>query len=84
MKKIIVAAVIMGLVITVITGFINTTPPGWLGAIWYGWPLVWKTVPVVPNPEPHYRIAHFVGDFVFWSVIAGIVLGVGWKLTSKK
>ncbi len=80
MKKIIALAVIIGLVITIITGFINTTPAGLVGASWYGWPLAWKIVPVVPNPEPQYHIAQFLGDFVIWSVIAGIVLGIGWKL----
>jgi large-conductance mechanosensitive channel len=73
-KKMLVIALIVGLVITIITGFINTTPSGILGATWYGWPLAWKTVPVVVEPEANYDILKFIGDVIVWFIVAFVVM----------
>jgi cytochrome b561 len=80
MKKIVVSAVIIGIVITLITGIINTTPSGLVGASWYGWPFAWRIIPVVPNPEASYDIAEFIGDWVVWSIVAFVVMFILCKL----
>lgn len=74
MKKMLIFAIIGGIVITLITGMINTTPAGLLGASWYGWPFAWRIVPVVPDPVASYNIAKFVGDFIIWFVVVFAVL----------
>lgn len=83
MKKLIGLAAIVGLVITLVTGFINTTPSGLLGATWYGWPFAWKIVPVVPNPQASYKAAQFIGDFIVWFVVAFVIMVVVQKLRKK-
>lgn len=82
-KKIVGLAIIVGLVITLITGIINTTPSGLLGATWYGWPFAWRIVPVVPNPVATYRIWQFIGDFIIWFVVAFVILFLAKKLRKK-
>jgi hypothetical protein len=74
MKKMILVAIVVGLVITFITGWIDTTPSDLVGASWYGWPFAWKTVPVVVNPVASYDIVNFVADFVLWFVVAFVVM----------
>lgn len=83
MKKVLALAVVLGLVITVITGFINTTPSDLLGAVWYGWPFAWRIIPVVPNPVPAYDAVKFIADFIVWFIIAFVILFAIWKLRKK-
>lgn len=83
MRKILALAAVSGLVITVITGFINTTPSRLLGAVWYGWPLAWRFIPVVPNPVPSYNAVNFIADFIVWFIIAFVILFAIWKLRKK-
>jgi hypothetical protein len=74
--KIIVSAIIGGVVITLLTGQISNTPSGLVGAAWYGYPLAWLISPVVA-PESyawHVEWLNLVADGVFWVVVTGIVL----------
>ena len=81
MKKI-VYALIAGLVITLITGFINNTPSGLLGAIHYGFPLVWRIVLVTATPTTNYDFVNFIGDVIIWFVIVGVLMYLYTKLKS--
>jgi len=83
LKKIALFAAILGLVITLITGFINTTPSGLIGASWYGYPWAWRYVPVVLNPVTNYDVANFIGDFVVWSIVASVPMLLWWKMKKK-
>ncbi|MBU6998866.1 MAG: hypothetical protein HXS41_14335 [Theionarchaea archaeon] len=74
MKKVLAASLVAGVVITLVTGFINTTPSGLLGATWYGWPFAWRIVPVVLNPVANYDIPKLVADIVVWFVVALVIL----------
>jgi hypothetical protein len=76
MKKVLAASIIIGVVITAITGLINTTPSGLVGATWYGWPFAWRTVPVIPNPVNNYDIPRLIADFVVWFVVSFVVLTI--------
>lgn len=82
MKKIIAIAVIVGLVMTLVTGLINTTPDDLVGATWYGWPAAWRIVPVTATPSSNYEIVPFVEDFIFWFVVAFVILIV-WRKFKK-
>ena len=80
--KEVVYALIVGVVITLITGFVSNTPSGLLGAVHYGFPLVWRIVPVVPEPEASYDLVKFVVDVVFWFVIAAVIIFLVKKIKS--
>lgn len=82
MKKMLILAVIVGVVITLITGVINTTPSDLVGASWYGWPFVWRIVPVVPDPVASYNIAKFIGDVIVWFIVAFVIMFL-WKKLKK-
>lgn len=75
-------AVIVGLVITLVTGFINTTPSGVVGATWYGWPFPWRIVPTVPNAQTSYNGAGLSEDVFLWCGI-GLILALLAKILSR-
>ncbi len=79
MKRKVVYGVIIGLVITLITGVINTTPYGLVGATWYGFPAAWRIVLVTATPATNYHIVNFILDWIFWIVVALVLLMVLWK-----
>ncbi|MBU7013574.1 MAG: hypothetical protein HXS52_11350 [Theionarchaea archaeon] len=80
MKKVLAASIVIGVIITLVTGVINTTPSGLVGATWYGWPFAWRIVPVVLNPVSNYDIPKLVADLVVWIVVALVLLVIFQKL----
>ncbi len=73
---VLVLSVIGGLLITLLTGLINSTPYPLVGATWYGYPASWNIYMVVgPQYNPwSFQAASFVIDVVVWFVIVAIVL----------
>jgi hypothetical protein len=74
--KILLSSVIGGVIITLVTGLISNTPPMWVGAVWYGYPLPWLIQHVVaPEHLPwHVNVLNLIADIVIWVVIVGVVL----------
>jgi uncharacterized membrane protein len=74
-RKTVSCALLLGVVITLITGVVNTTP-GILGALWYGWPMSWlKRLVIAPQYNP-WRVTFgslFI-DIVFWFIVCWIIL----------
>jgi len=60
----------VGLLITLISGVIDTTPPGILGATWHGWPLAWFYVIVYPGSPWSIDWVNFGGDMILWFAVA--------------
>ena len=81
MKKI-VYALIAGVVITLIAGFISNPPSGLEGVTRYGYPLVWRVVPVILDATAHYDVVSFIGDVIFWFVVCGVLIYLWTKLKS--
>lgn len=79
MRKI-VYALIAGVVITLITGFVATTL--FEGVTHYGFPLAWRIVPVALAPTVHYDVVNFIGDVIVWFVVCGVLMYLGTKLKS--
>jgi large-conductance mechanosensitive channel len=77
------ASVVIGIVLALATGLINTTP-NLVGATWYGWPTAWMTVPVTLNPAPNYNFTNLIIDIVAWFIIALIVLSIVKYATGMK
>jgi hypothetical protein len=67
----------VGLAITLISGLVDTTPSGILGATWHGWPLVWSYVIVYPGSPWSVNWVNFAGDILLWSVVSFVVI---WSL----
>lgn len=72
MVKTVVLAVAIGIVITLLTGLIDHTPEGLMGAAWYGFPLAWLVRMVVaPQYNPYVvRPLRLVADIVAWTIVA--------------
>jgi hypothetical protein len=79
----VIAAVVIGVVITLLTALINVTPSGLVGATWYGWPLAWMYKLVTYPPATTFDYLHIVADIVIWSIIAAIVLFAASKLRER-
>jgi hypothetical protein len=74
--KLLIFAIIGGIVITLITGLINNTPEMLMGAVYYGYPLAWLEMLVVaPQYFPwHVRPLRLIIDIVVWAVIVWVIL----------
>jgi hypothetical protein len=83
--KILLFAVVGGVLITLLTGLINHTPEMLVGAVYYGYPFAWLEMMVV---APQYfpwvvRPVRLVLDIVVWAVVVGVVLFVVFKARKK-
>ncbi|HUC38896.1 MAG TPA: hypothetical protein VL944_02080 [Candidatus Acidoferrum sp.] len=76
-------AIVIGIVITLLTYFVNITPGGLVGATWYGYPLNWINKLITYPTAWAIQWLGLVVDIVFWAIIALIVLLVV-KLAMKK
>jgi len=74
--KLLIFAIIGGVVITLITGLINNTPGMLVGAVYYGFPFAWLQMLVIaPQYFPwHVRPLRLVLDIVVWTVIVWVIL----------
>ena len=74
--KILISAIIGGVIATLLTGFISNTPPMWVGATHYGYPFAWLTRLVLAPEHFPWRVdvLHLTADMIVWAVIVGIVL----------
>ena len=83
--KNLIIAIVVGVVITLVTGLLDHTPSGLMGASWYGYPLAWLVQMVV---APQYfpwvvRPLRLIADLVFWIVIVWIILFAIAKVKKK-
>lgn len=74
--KLLVSAVIGGIVITLLTGLLENTPEMLVGATWYGYPLAWLVRKII---APQYfpwvvQPLSLIADIIFWAVVVAIIL----------
>lgn len=69
-------SIVAGVVITMLTGLVSTTPPMLVGAQWYGYPLPWLYKLVIAPEYFPWRAdpLNLIADIVVWAVIVGIIL----------
>jgi hypothetical protein len=72
----VIYAVVVGVVITLLTGLIGNTPEMLVGAVYYGYPLAWLEMMVV---APQYftwvvRPLRLILDIVVWTVLVWVIL----------
>jgi hypothetical protein len=74
--KILVVSVIAGIVITLLSAYVISTPSQLVGAVWHGFPAAWLRYLVV-GPQYNPWAVDYVGfivDAVLWSVVVGLLL----------
>ena len=74
--KILLGSVLAGVAVTLLTGLIPNTPPDWLGATFYGYPIHWLTRLVLAPEYVPWRVewTGLIGDLIVWVAIAGATL----------
>ena len=83
--KMVVYAIVAGVVITLLTGLIGNTPEMLVGAVYYGYPFAWLEMMVV---APQYfpwvvRPLRLILDIVVWAVVVWVILFVVSKAKKK-
>jgi len=74
--KVVIFSMIAGVIVTLLTGLISNTPPMFVGATHYGYPLAWL-VRVVLAPEYfpwRVNVPNLIVDIVIWIIIAGLIV----------
>lgn len=66
--EIVLICVVFAILITTMSGFVNVTPKGILGATWHGWPFAWRYVIVYPGSPENYDFKNFTFDVLVWLV----------------
>lgn len=81
-KRIVILSVVGGVLITLLTGLISSTPPMLVGAVWYGYPLAWLfRLILAPEYFPwRVDITALLVDIVGWSVVVAVVLFIVKKI----
>jgi len=77
--KSVLMAVVLGIIITLATGAVSSTPGGLVGGAWYGYPQAWIVKRVL---GPQYTLMQslsvrptgFIIDLIFWIVIAAVIV----------
>jgi len=83
-RKIILFCIVIAIAITVVSGFVNVTPEGILGATWHGWPFAWRYVIVYPGSPESYDFNSFAIDVLVWFVLILAVVGILSAISSRK
>jgi len=80
-KKMLVYAVVVGVVITLVTGLIANTPDCVftacvVGVVYYGYPFAWlaRTAAAPPYSPWLIRLVRLILDIVAWTVVVYIIL----------
>lgn len=78
MSSRVLISILGGVLVTLLTGLLPTTPSMLVGATWYGFPLAWLIRMVVaPEYNPwRIEVLNFFADMVIWFVIVAIVVFV--------
>jgi len=71
-------SILGGVLVTLLTGLVPSTPPMLVGATHYGYPLAWLFRLVIAPEYNPWRIdlLNFFADIVIWFVIVAIVVFV--------
>jgi len=79
--KIVLAAILGGVIVTLLTGLISNTPPMLLGATHYGHPFAWLTRLVLAPEYFPWRIdvSTLIADIVIWTLVIGVILFLFWR-----
>jgi hypothetical protein len=77
-SKVLLASVLGGAAVTLLTGLISNTPSMMVGAVHYGFPFAWLVrLVVAPQYFPwQVNVVNLIFDVTVWSLIIGIVLSV--------
>jgi len=83
--KTLMLAIIGGILITLVTALVNTTPGMLVGAVYYGYPFPWLVMLVIaPQYFPwHVRPVRLILDIVVWAIVVWVILFVVSKVRSK-
>jgi hypothetical protein len=78
LKRIAVFSVVGGVLMTLATGLVSSTPHMLVGAMWYGYPLAWLFRLILAPEYFPWRVdmTALLVDIIAWSVVAAIVLMV--------
>jgi large-conductance mechanosensitive channel len=80
------ALFLCGVILTLLTGLVESTPPMLVGAVWHGYPLAWLFRMVVAPQYNPWKVdfGNFIADVVVWFVIVAIVAFIAARLAKPR
>jgi hypothetical protein len=73
-SRLLALALGLGILVTGLTGLINNTPEGLVGAVHYGYPLPWLYQVVYPGAPMQVDPVILLVNIATWSVLSGLGL----------
>jgi len=67
--KIVLVSMGFAVAIGALSGLVDVTPQGLVGATWYGWPFAWRYVIVYPGLPVSYDFMNFLLDVIAWFIL---------------
>ncbi|MFX1371792.1 MAG: hypothetical protein ACFFCE_08020 [Promethearchaeota archaeon] len=80
---IILFSFILGIIITLLTGFISNTTTNLLGANKWGFPFYWMSQPVYPGADRIIIWSNLLIDILIWSFLLFMIICLGYYLLTK-
>lgn len=74
--KVVLVSIGLAVAIVALSGVIDVTPKGLVGATWYGWPLAWRYVIVYPGSPVNYHFMNFLLDVMAWFIPIAAIGGL--------
>lgn len=70
------ASILGGILVTLSTGLVNSTPPMLVGATHYGYPFPWLYRLIIAPQYNPWKVdpLNFFADVIVWSVVVALVL----------
>lgn len=74
--KILVSAIIGGVIITLLTGLIPNTPALLMGATHFGYPFAWLIRMIVAPKYFPWKVnpLNLIADIAVWAIIVGVII----------
>jgi hypothetical protein len=67
--KIVLVSICLAIGVVALSGLVNRTPEGLVGATWYGLPIVWRYVIITSMYGiVRYDFINFLFDIILWSI----------------
>lgn len=76
-------SIVGGIIITMITGLVSSTPKNLVGAVWYGYPLNWINKLITYPTAWRIQLGGLVIDLIFWFAIVLIALMIVEKIRGR-
>jgi hypothetical protein len=74
MKKEVIVSIIIGAIVSLLTGLINTTPSKLVGVGYWGFPIKWVKQIIYPGAPKEILWIHFIENTIIWIAMIFVIV----------